>query len=310
MKIIVFGGAGLLGSAIVRELRSHGHSVVTAGRSGCDVKVDFRYEHSADAFAALIKDADVVVNAVGILIERGDERFDTVHVAAPRALFEACAREHVARVVQISALGAGREPLASMQAVPGGRYMASKCAAEAALMLAMQNSSGDAVVVRPSLIMDAQSPSTKLFQQLTRLPFIALPGLLRPGSCQLAPMQCQDAAEAIARICEHPKSLRRAIELAGPQELSYREFLAQLRSAQGLKHALWLPLPWALMRLTAKLAELLPQQVISADGMQILQAGLTTERNEALYWLRHMPKPAVALIKPAQSATNLIVSQR
>ncbi len=310
MKIIVFGGAGLLGSAIVRELRSHGHSVVTAGRSGCDVTVDFRYEHSADAFAPLVKDADVVVNAVGILIESGDERFDAVHVAAPRALFEACARAHVARVVQISALGAGREPLASMQAVPGGRYMASKRAAEAALMLAMQSSSGDAVNVRPSLIMDAQSPSTKLFQQLARLPIIALPGLLRPGSCQLAPMQCTDVAEAIARICEHPKSLRRAIELAGPQELSYREFLAQLRSAQGLKHALWLPLPWWLMRLAAKIAELLPQKVISADGIQVLQAGLTTERNEALYWLRHMPKPAVAVINRAQSAMNFIVNQR
>jgi uncharacterized protein YbjT (DUF2867 family) len=310
MKIIVFGGAGLLGSAIVRELCSHGHSVVTAGRSGCDVQVDFRYEHSVEAYAVLVKDADVVVNAVGILIERGDDRFDAVHVAAPRALFQACARAHVARVVQISALGAGREPLASLKAVPGGRYMASKRAAEAALMEAMQASSGDAVVVRPSLLVDAQSPSTKLFMQLARLPLIALPGLLHTGSAMLAPMQCQDVAEAITRICEHPKSLRRAIELAGPHELSYREFLAQWRSAQGLGLALWLPLPWALMRLTAKLAELLPQKVMSADGLQILQAGLTTERNEALYWLRHMPKPAVAFIETKQVATNLIVNRR
>jgi uncharacterized protein YbjT (DUF2867 family) len=310
MKIIVFGGAGLLGSAIVRELRSHGHNVVTAGRSGCDVAVDFRYEHSADAFAPLVKDVDVVVNTVGILKEWGDERFDAVHVTAPRALFEACARAHVARVVQISALGAGRLPFASLQAVPGGRYMASKRAAEAALVEAMQASSGDAVIVRPSLLMDVQSPSTKLFQQLARLPIIALPGLLRPGSAMLAPMQCADMAEAIARICEHPKSLRRAIELAGPQEMSYREFLTQMRSAQGLGKALWLPLPWALIRLAAKAAELLPQKVISADGMQALQAGLTTERNEALYWLRRMPKPAFAGIENAQSATNLVVNQR
>ncbi len=310
MKIIVFGGAGLLGSAVVRELRSHGHSVVTAGRSKCDLTVDFRYAHSADEFATLVKDADVVVNAVGILIERGDERFDTVHVAAPRALFEACARAHVARVVQISALGTGRLPLASLQTVPGGRYMASKRAAEAALMEAMQASSGDAVVVRPSLIMDAQSPATKLFQQLARLPIIALPGLLHPGSSKLAPMQCSDVAEAITRICEHPKSLRRAIELAGPEELSYREFLAQLRSALGLGKTLWLPLPWWLMRLTAKLLELLPQKVISADGVQVLQAGLTTERNEALYWLRHMPKPVFALTNNTKFATDLIVNQR
>ncbi|NJM44640.1 MAG: NAD-dependent epimerase/dehydratase family protein [Brachymonas sp.] len=72
MKVIIFGGAGLIGSAITRELRSHGHEVITAGRSSCDVKVDFRYAHSAEEFAPLIEGADVVINAVGILIERGD----------------------------------------------------------------------------------------------------------------------------------------------------------------------------------------------------------------------------------------------
>lgn len=303
MKVVVFGGAGLLGSAIVRELRSHGHSVITAGRSGCDVQVDFRYAHSAEEFAPLIKDADVVINAIGILIERGDERFDAVHVAAPRALFEACAKAHVARVVQISALGAGHaEPI-------NGRYMASKRAAEAALIHVMAGSRGDAVIVRLSLLMDAASPSTKLFKRLARLPIIALPGLLLPGIAKLAPMLCDDAAAAICRICEHPKALHRAIELAGPQELSYRKFLTELRSAQGLKAALWLPVPWALMRLVAKLAEFFPQKVISCDGMRVLKAGITTERNEALYWLRSMPKPILARMPPIQSAPELIANR-
>lgn len=301
MKIVVFGGAGMLGSAITRELRSHGHNVITAGRSGCDVQIDFRVALHAEAFAPLVRGADVVVNAVGILIERGDQRFDAVHVAAPRALFEACAQEHVARVVQISALGAG-----NLAGAAGGRYMASKRAAEAALMLALQTSRGDAVVVRPSLLMASESPATKLFEQLAHLPLIALPGLLHPGQIRLAPMQCEDAAQAITRICEHPKSLRRAIELAGPQELTYRELLSQLRAAQGLGSGLWLPLPWWLMRLVAKLAEYAPQNVISADGMRVLQAGLTTEHNEALYWLRHMPKPAVAPAETAVRATHVI----
>ncbi|NJM44639.1 MAG: hypothetical protein HC858_13000 [Brachymonas sp.] len=67
---------------------------------------------------------------------------DAVHVAAPRALFEACAAAHVARVVHISAMGAGHAtPIA-------GRYMASKRAAEAALIQAMAGSRGDAVIVR------------------------------------------------------------------------------------------------------------------------------------------------------------------
>lgn len=310
MKVVIFGGAGMLGRAVATELRSHGHSVITAGRSGCDVLVDFRYAQSAEEFAPIIEGADVVINAAGILIERDDERFGAVHVAAPRALFEACAAAHVARVVQISALGAGRA-----QHISGG-YMASKRAAEAALTKAMASSRGDAVIVRPGLLMDAASPTTKLFTQLACLPIIALPGffpgffpgLFRSGSARLAPMLCSDAAAAICRICEHPKALHRAIEIAGPEELSYRDFLAQLRCAQGLKAALWLPLPWALMRIAAKIAEFFPQKVISENGMRVLQAGITTECNESLYWLRCMPKPVVAGILPVQSAIKSVVS--
>jgi nucleoside-diphosphate-sugar epimerase len=286
MKVIVFGGAGLLGRAIARELRSHGHQVVTAGRSGCDVKVDFRYDLERAVYAAVVRGADIVVNAVGLLIERSDERFDTVHVAAPRALFEACAQAHVARVVHVSALGAGRDIK--------GRYMASKDAAEAALAKAMQQASGDWAIVRPSLLMDARSPSTQLFMQLARWPIIGLPGLpgfLRKGRARLAPMHYEDAARAIVRICEHAKGLRRAIEIAGPQEFSYRDFLQTLRLAQGLPAArLWpIPIPWMLMHLMARMAEHLPQKVLSSDGLRVLRAGITTEHNEVMYWLRQMP---------------------
>jgi uncharacterized protein YbjT (DUF2867 family) len=302
MKVIIFGGTGMLGGAVAQELRSHGHTVITAGRSGCDVPIDFRHALQRDRFVPIVRGADIVINAVGLLIERGDERFDQVHVAAPKALFEVCAQEHVARVVQISALGAGRGTQ--------GRYIASKEAAEAALAGAMQHASGDWAIVRPSLLMHAGSPATDLFMQLARLPVHGSPGLTRASEPMIAPMQCADAAQAICRICEHPKALRRVIELAGPQELRYGEFLAQLRASLGLRPAFTLRLPWWLMKLTAMVAERLPQKVLSADGMRLLRAGLTTPNNEALYWLRSMPKPAVAGIESAQSAIELIPNRQ
>jgi uncharacterized protein YbjT (DUF2867 family) len=301
MKVVLFGGAGMLGRAIANALRSHGHSVVTAGRSGCDVPVDFGYALHPDEFTPIVRGADIVINAVGILIERGDTSFDQVHVAAPQALFEACAKEHVARVVNISALGAGR--------ATKGRYIASKEAAEAALSTAMQHASGDWAVVRPSLLMQEGSPATDLFLRLARLPVHGTPGLTRASEAVIAPMQCEDAAQAICRICEHPKALRRAIELAGPEELRYSEFLAQLRASLGLRPALTIRLPWLLMKLTAKMAEHFPQKVLSADGVRILRLGLTTQNNEALYWLRSMPKPIVAGIESARSAIKLEVSK-
>jgi uncharacterized protein YbjT (DUF2867 family) len=302
MRVLVFGGAGMLGSAITSALRSHGHSVQTAGRSGCDISVDFQSTRHEDDFLPLVQSVDIVINAVGILIERGKDRFDQVHVAAPRALFEACAKAHVARVVQVSALGAGRGT--------NSRYIASKEAAEAALIQAMQHASGDWAVVRPSLLLRAGSPATELFQRLASLPVMGLPGLHASREPLLAPMLCEDAAQAICRICEHPKALRRVIELAGPQELRYGDFLSEIRISLGHRPALPLRLPWWLMHLTALLAERFPQKVLSSDGLRVLHAGLTTDNNESLYWLRMMPKPVFAGMKSAHIAIQSVASSK
>ena len=299
MKVIVFGGAGLLGRAIATELRSHGHQVVTAGRTGCDVVVDYRFDNTPELFADLVRGADIVVNAAGILIERADNTFAAVHVAAPRALFQACATQRVARIVHISSLGVGTGM--------AGAYMASKLAAEQAL----QAGSVDYAIVRPALLVDAACPSTLLFQSLAKLPLIALPGLLHPGASLVAPIQVQDVAEAVTRMCEHPKALRRTIELAGPEVMTYKTMLQRYREATrpeaGKGLVLWLPLPWWLMKATALLAAHLPQSVFSIDTMRMLQAGSVPQSNEALYWLRHMPKPAVAQQHIAGEAMKIAV---
>lgn len=283
MNILVFGGAGALGSAIASELRNCGHAVTTAGRSGCDVAVDFRFDTTPLAFEALVKGVDVVINAVGLLIERDDNRFDTVHVQAPAALFAACAKARVARIVHISSLGVGTGL--------AGRYMASKLAAEDAL----KSGKVDYVIVRPALLVDEACPSTRLFKFLASLPVIALPGLWHPGTSRLAPIQVHDVALAVAHLCEHPKALRRTVELAGPQTLSYRDMLAAYRSAAGKGAALWLPLPWWLMKLTALMAQHLPQTVFSIDTLRMLQAQCEPKHNAAPAWLGRLPEPAIAV---------------
>lgn len=279
MKIIVFGGAGLLGGAIAAQLRAQGHQVVTAGRANCDVAVDFSYDNTPELFAELVHGVDIVVNAAGILIERGNNTFEAVYVNAPTALFAACATQRVARIVHLSGLGLTDQT--------AGKYTACKLACERAL----QACAVDYAIVRPGLVVHDKCPSTLLFKFLAKLPVIALPGLRHPGASSLAPMQVQDVAQAVAHICEHPKALRRTIELAGPQEMTYKEMLQRYRSAAGKGAALWLPMPWWLMKLTARLAVYLPQTVFSVDTMRMLKAGGTTKKNEAHHWLHRMPRP-------------------
>jgi uncharacterized protein YbjT (DUF2867 family) len=307
MKVIVFGGAGFIGRAIAAELRSHGHQVLTAGRKGCDVAVDFAYDQSSEVYAAIVREADIVVNAAGILIERGGNTFDAVYVKAPTALLAACAAERVARVVHISGLGLSHKSGSPV----AGKYTAAKLACERAVHACPV----DYAIVRPGLVLAHGSPATQLLQWLAKLPVIALPGWFKgrwfsggfhPGASLVAPMQVQDVAEAVTRICEHPKALRRTIEMAGPEVMTYKTLMQRLRSAASKCPALWLPVPWWLMKLGALLAAYLPQTVYSIDTMRMLQAGGTTEHNEALYWLRHMPKPAVVQVSVAQAAISSV----
>jgi uncharacterized protein YbjT (DUF2867 family) len=349
MKILVFGGAGLLGSAIAHEMRLRHHSVVTVGRRNCDVTLDLAHEAQTDVLTALLRGVDVVVNAVGILTEHESNRFEAVHVKAPRAIAQACDEARVARLVHVSALGTERAdipmlrteradipmlraeradirkpsaeradpPASHSDASIPGAYLRSKLAGERAVVDVLYGSSTDVAIVRPSLLVDDVCPSTRLFRFLATLPVIALPGLLRPGASRLAPIHVRDVAECIARICEHEKALKNrnggVIELAGPEIMRYRELMASYRAQAGGKFTLWLPLPWWLMSLSARLAECIPgNRVFSRDTVRLLRADILSQRNEAMYWLRRMPvsipKEPFARMESAQSAIKEIAN--
>lgn len=316
MKILVFGGAGLLGRVITHEMRLRGHQVVTAGRRHCEVTLDLADEARVPVLAAMLRGIDVVVNAAGILIERDNNRFTALHVEAARAIAQACDAARVARLVHVSALGVANADMTmrSVSAGIAGNYIRSKAAGERAVADALQGSSTDVAIVRPSLLADDASPSTRLFSWLGIWPLVALPGVLRPGSARLAPIHARDVAECIARICEHEKALKNrnagVIELAGPEIMSYREMMARYRERAGGTFTLWLPVPWWLMLLAARLAELIPSnRVFSTDTVRMLRASIGTDHNQVMLWLRRMPRALLTPTEPAPHTQTHPVAQ-
>ena len=88
--VTVFGGSGFLGRHVVRALANRGYRIRVAvrrpeltgylrpmGKVGQiqAVQANLRYPQS---IAAALRDADIAVNLVGILFERGQQRFDTI----------------------------------------------------------------------------------------------------------------------------------------------------------------------------------------------------------------------------------------
>src|SRR6202045_4526030 len=115
--VTVFGGSGFLGRHVVRALAKRGSRVRVAvrrpelaghlqplGQVGQihAVQANLRYAGSVEAAA---RDCDVLINLVGILFERGRQRFDAVHAAGAEAVARAAAGLG-ARLVHVSAIGA------------------------------------------------------------------------------------------------------------------------------------------------------------------------------------------------------------
>lgn len=64
MKVLIVGGTGIIGKAVVQELLSD-HEVVTAGYRSGDVQVDVTSEDSIKALFETQKNVDAVVSATG-----------------------------------------------------------------------------------------------------------------------------------------------------------------------------------------------------------------------------------------------------
>src|SRR6202171_2953414 len=115
--VTIFGGSGFIGRHVVRALCKRGYRIRVAvrrpdlaghlqplGRVGeiRAVPTILRYPGAVEATA---RDADIVVNLVGILFERGRQRFESVHTFGAEAVALAAAA-FGARLIHVSAIGA------------------------------------------------------------------------------------------------------------------------------------------------------------------------------------------------------------
>src|SRR5262249_37871858 len=147
----VFGGSGFLGRHVVRALARRDYRIRVAvrrpdlaghlqplGRVGQiqAVQANLRYP---DSVTAAVRQAEVVVNLVGILFERGARTFQAVHVEGADAVARAAAGAG-ARMVHVSAIGADANSLS--------QYARTKAAGEDGVRAAVPG----AAIFRPSIL--------------------------------------------------------------------------------------------------------------------------------------------------------------
>ena len=266
--ITVFGGSGFLGRHVVRALAKRRYRIRVAVRrpelAGFlqplgtvgqihAVQANLRYPASVDA---AVRDASVAINLVGILFERGRQRFDAVqHFGAEQVALAANA--HGARVIHVSAIGADEKS--------PSLYAQAKARGEQAVRAA----SPDAVIVRPSVVFGPEDDFFNRFASLARfLP--ALP-LIGGGHTRLQPVFAADVGEAIASLVESGAGAGKTYEFGGPEVRTMREIMEYVLAVTE-RSRLLVPLPFGLARAQASILQFLPKPPLTPDQVELLRS--------------------------------------
>lgn len=261
----VFGGSGFLGRRVVARLLEDGWRVRIVCRNVSDDRSLFEHDEALTFFRADIEDetarqgavkgADAVINAVSLYLERGEQTYDTVHVEAAGQLAAAAEREGVSRFLHLSGIGAD-----ASSHLP---YIRSRGQGERAV----RDRFPDAILIRPAVMFGRDDTFvTPVSRLLRRLPVFALFGR---GEMKLRPVYVGDVASAIAKALHNSPGL--TYELAGPDMMTYREFVETLRDELRL-HTLLTPMPLFLWRMLAAAAERLPHSPLGRTQVDLMQA--------------------------------------
>ena len=265
--ITIFGGSGFLGRHVVRalakrryrirvavrrpELAGHLQPLGTVGQITA-VQANLRYPRSVDA---AVRDAHVVINLVGILFERGRQRFDAVqHFGAEQVALAAAA--YGARVIHVSAIGADEHSTSL--------YAQAKAKGEHAVRAA----SPEAMIVRPSIVFGPEDDFFNRFGSMARmLPFLPLVG---GGETKFQPVFVGDIAEAIANAVEKRTGFGTTYEFGGPEVKSFRELMEFVLATTERSRPL-VPVPFALAKLQASILQFLPNPPLTPDQVELLR---------------------------------------
>lgn len=269
--VTVFGGSGFVGTQAVRYLAKAGWRIRVAVRNpnlaykmrllGDVGQVDIAQANirNSDSLNRALEGATAALNLVGVLYEGGRQGFQAVHAMGAKNVAEAAKAQGVARMVQMSALGA--------DANSPSKYARTKAEGEAAVRAVY----ADAAIVRPSIVFGQGDGFFNRFAAMAQ--FSPVLPLIGGGHTRFQPVFVGDVGRALARIVTDAASAGQTFELGGPATHTFRELLEMMLAETGQRRAL-VPVPWPVASMLGSVGDLasaiLPPPITS-DQVELLR---------------------------------------
>ncbi len=264
--ILVIGGSGFIGAAIVAKLCAQGRRVIVPTRRRERAKALILLPtadvieadvNQPETVAGLMKGVDAVINLVGVLhSDTGTpygRRFKTAHVDLARQVAQACAAAAVPRLLHMSSLCAD---------VNGpSMYLRSKADGETAVREAAR---GVALTIfRTSVVFGRNDKFINLFAWMQRFaPFV----MLGKPDAKLQPVWVEDVAQAFVNALDEPRTFGHTYEIAGPKVYTLKQLVEYAGAVSGHPRRVF-GLPDGLAYLQAWSMEFSPIEMLSRDNL-------------------------------------------
>lgn len=304
----LFGGSGFIGRHIVQRLAAAGWRVRIATRDpeGANflrprgdvgqIEPVFADLTKEVTVRAAVERADLVINLVGILFERGRQSFTRIHRDGAASVAGAAGAAGVSQFIQMSALGAD---IASPSA-----YARSKAEGEAEVRRLFPA----AVIFRPSVVFGPEDGFFNRFAELTNiapfLPVFVQDGFRRKGASldlfgsggtKFQPVYVGDLADAAMAVLT-PGHQGKIFEITGPTIYSFKQ-LMELTLREIDRERPLIPLPMIAARIQAALLQFLPTPPLTPDQVKLLERdNIATGTLPGLRELGIMPQAAEAIL--------------
>ena len=267
--ILVAGGTGFIGRAIVRELARRGHRVAVLSHrperaaqrlKGLDVAVRAGDARDPASLPSAVAGIDTVISAMQfpnfpIENKKKGYTFDEVDARGNERLVQAATGAGVRSYIYLS--GSGAAPDAAQH------WFRAKWRAEQAII----KSGLRYGIFRPSWVYGPEDNSLNRFVRFARLlPFMPVIG---DGKQRMQPVFIDDVSRCVVESLATDAAANQVFEIGGPDVMSMDDVLRTMLRVMGKRRPL-LHAPAALPKLAGALMAPLPNRPLSPDAVEFI----------------------------------------
>ena len=225
-EILVFGASGQIGRHLIRKFTKNNYKVFAVTRNihkkGYILKTQANPGYlevgelksfDIEKIKSFFNNCSVCINLIGILYEKSENQFHSIHSDFPDLLSKLCKRLDVEQFIHLSSLG--------IEDVSNSEYAKSKISGEHVVKKNFNKS----IILKPSICYSVDDNfTTTLMTLLNRLPFMPL---YYQGKTKFTPIHVTDLANIIFQIVEK-KITGETIECVGPEILTFKDIILKL----------------------------------------------------------------------------------